>query len=399
MHRNLLALALLPMLACFPNTRAQEDSVTPSDTDSAADSDTDSDTDADSDADSNKDSDPDSAPNAAPSAPTVHITPTAPTDAETLTCVIDTDSVDPDGDAVTYRYAWSSDSGGARVGATLGADYTTTGAVWTCSVTPSDGTLSGPAGTASVTIGTSFIDYTTAYGGTMVAITAGTFSMGYGDGYGPVHTVTLTRDFWIGQTEVTQEQYRAATGSNPSRYSSCGGTCPVETVSWFEAAMYANALSAAEGLEQCYTSTGSELAASLGGDPYACEGYRLPTEAEWEYAARGGEAYTYSGSDIVSDVAWYNSSSTHPVAGKAPNAFGLYDMSGNVWEWTEDWWYDYYTSGAAADPVGPSSGESRVRRGGGAFETAYYSTVYIRTSNAPEFQYYAIGIRLTRTRS
>ena len=397
MHRTLLPLALLPILGCFPNTRAHEDSDAPSDADTDADSDTDTDTDSDTDTDT----DSDTAPNTAPTAPTVHITPTAPTDLDALTCVIDTASVDPEGDAMTYTYAWSSDAGGTSTGETLPADLTTTGETWTCSVTASDGALSSAAGTASVGIASDpppFIDYTTAHGGTMVAITAGTFEMGSAD-WGPIHTVTLTHDFWIGQTEVTQAQYLAGTGASPSYFSSCSSTCPVETVSWEDAAVYANTLSAAEGLELCYTATGSDLSASLGGDPYACEGYRLPTEAEWEYAARGGESYTYSGSDTVGDVAWTSENSggtTHTVAGKAANAFGLYDMSGNVFEWTNDW-YDAYASGAAVDPVGAASSLYRVSRGGSWGSTAVYARAAGRFGNGPGYRFDYLGLRLSRT--
>jgi formylglycine-generating enzyme required for sulfatase activity len=173
----------------------------------------------------------------------------------------------------------------------------------------------------------------------------------------------------------------------------------VETVSWEDAAVYANTLSAAEGLELCYTTTGSDLATSLGGDPYACEGYRLPTEAEWEYAARGGESYTYSGSDTVGDVAWTSENSggtTHTVAGKAANAFGLYDMSGNVFEWTNDW-YDAYASGAAVDPVGAASSLYRVSRGGSWGSTAVYARAAGRFGNGPGYRFDYLGLRLSRT--
>ena len=283
----------------------------------------------------------------------------------------------------------------------MSASLTTVGETWTCSVTAGDGVRSSAAGTASVGIASDpppFVDYTTADGGTMIAITAGTFEMGSAD-YGPVHTVTLTHDFWMGQTEVTQAEYLAGTGASPSGFSSCGSTCPVEQVSWEDAAVYANTLSAAEGLELCYTSDGSDLAASLGSDPYACEGYRLPTEAEWEYAARGGESYVYSGSDTVGDVAWTSENSgytTHPVARKAANAFGLYDMSGNVWEWSNDW-YEDYASGAAVDPVGAASGPYRVYRGGSWSGPADFARAAYRYRGYPGRRYDDLGLRLSRT--
>jgi formylglycine-generating enzyme required for sulfatase activity len=395
MPRFLLLLALVPLPACYPETRKDGGSGRPS---ADVDTDTDSDTDTDTDADSDTDTDTGIDSNAAPSAPTVSITPSEPTDADELTCAVVTESVDPDGDAVTYSYAWSSDAGGSASGPTVSASFTTVGETWTCSVTASDGALSSAAGTASVGIDSSIADYTTSHGGTMVAITAGTFEMGSADD-GPIHTVTLTHDFWIGQTEVTQAQYLAGTGMRPSSYSGCGSTCPVESVSWADAGVYANALSAAEGLEECYTATGGDLAASLGGDPYACEGYRLPTEAEWEYAARGGESYGYSGSDTVGEVAWTSENSgstTHPVAGKVANAFGLYDMSGNVWEWTNDWHADY-ASGAAVDPAGATSGSDRVYRGGSWLNDPTNARVASRSYSAPASRYTNLGFRLSRS--
>ena len=347
--------------------------------------------------------------NAAPTEPGVEVTPADVVEGDDLTCSITTASTDADGDALTYAFAWdvegvaySSAVDGALTSVVDGADVGE-GEEWTCEVTASDGTASGSTGSDSVTANGGFIDYTTTYGSLMVAITAGSFSMGSTTGEAdeaPVHTVTLTRDFWIGETELTQAQYRAGMGTSPSYFSSCGTTCPVEMVSWTMAVLYANALSAAEGLDSCYSATGSDLATALGGDPYACEGYRLPTEAEWEYAAKAGGSYTYSGSNTVGDVAWYDatssSSRTHAVAGKTANAFGLYDMSGNVYEWTNDW-YGAYSSGAAVDPVGASSGSYRVIRGGCWSTSASLVTVANRDWATPAVADNSIGFRLVRS--
>ena len=155
------------------------------------------------------------------------------------------------------------------------------------------------------------------------------------DDESPARDVEIMRGFWIGQTEVTQEAYQKVKGTNPSYFE--GSMLPVEQVRWTDANEYCEAV-----------------------------GMRLPTEAEWEYAARGGSTAARYGA--VENVAWYNANSgrqTHPVAQKQPNGFGLYDVLGNVWEWVADW-YDakYYASGAARDPRGPASGQNRAVRGG-----------------------------------
>ena len=175
--------------------------------------------------------------NSAPTAPVVTITPADAVTGDDLTCTVtipasDADG-DADGDALTYRFAWDVD-GVAYTAATDGTSSSVVDGVdvgedetWTCDAIASDGTTDGSAGADSVVLIFDFSDYTTIHGATMVAIAAGTFEMGCAD-YGPIHTVTLTHDFWIGATEVTQAQYQAGMGSNPSAYSVCGGTCPVE---------------------------------------------------------------------------------------------------------------------------------------------------------------------------
>jgi formylglycine-generating enzyme len=176
----------------------------------------------------------------------------------------------------------------------------------------------------------------------------------------------------MARTEVTQEQYEAVMGSNPSNFK--GPDLPVERVTWYEAVEYCNELSRQEGLDPCYSGSGASMLCD-----FTANGYRLPTEAEWEYACRAGTEtdfhtgnMTHSGSSpldpALDRAGWYfgnSGSTTHPVGEKEPNAFGLYDMHGNVWEWCWDWYAsDYYASSPAEDPRGPASGSDRVVRGG-----------------------------------
>ena len=240
-----------------------------------------------------------------------------------------------------------------------------------------------------------------------VKVSASTFLMGCTDGQRdcgrdePEHSVTLTHDYFVGVTEVTQWQFEAAMGYNPSGFSGCGASCPVETVSWYESAAYANALSSSAGLMDCYTCTGrgSQVECDVAVDPYDCDGYRLLTEAEWEGAARCGEDLSYAGSDDILEVGWIsdNSGSTpHAAAGLAPNACGLYDMTGNAWEWTQDW-YHAYDSGAATDPGGPSVGSERVKRGGGWSGSAFYAHVSRRHNGSAGYGDVSYGFRLSRS--
>ena len=216
----------------------------------------------------------------------------------------------------------------------------------------------------------------------MVAVAGGTFTMGataeQGDdaysGEYPTHQVTLS-SYAIGETEVTQELWQAVMGSNPSWFKG-NLQRPVECVSWNGCQEFITKLNQLTG-----------------------ETFRLPTEAEWEYAARGGnrsKGYKYAGSNTIGDVAWYwdnSSSTTQTVATKSPNELGLYDMSGNVREWCQDW-YGSYSSGAQTNPTGPTSGSDRVDRGGSWSNDARNCRVSIRFNDTPSSSYDDLGLRL-----
>jgi formylglycine-generating enzyme required for sulfatase activity len=218
----------------------------------------------------------------------------------------------------------------------------------------------------------------------MVFVKGGTFTMGCTAEQGsdcydyekPAHQVTLS-DFYIGKYEVTQAQWKAVMGSNPSNYSGCD-SCPVEQVSWDDVQEFIQKLNAKTGLN-----------------------YRLPTEAEWEYAARGGaqsRGYKYSGSNSVDEVAWYAGYSeykTHPAGTKKANELGIYDMSGNVYEWCSDW-YGAYSSEAQTNPKGPSSASARVARGGSWNHSASSCRVACRGADAPGTRSNLMGFRLAR---
>lgn len=210
----------------------------------------------------------------------------------------------------------------------------------------------------------------------MIFVEGGTFSMGSSSGEEderPVHSVTLS-DYYMGETEVTQELWQAVMGSNPSSFT--GNRRPVERVRWYDCQ---------EFIEKLNVLTG--------------EKFRLPTEAEWEYAARGGnksKGYAYAGSDNVWDVAWYSSNSdgtTHEVKGKLPNELGLHDMSGNVWEWCSDWYGSYFEE-SQTDPQGLTSSFVRVYRGGGWNNNADYCRCAERNNRTPTFSTDNLGLRL-----
>ena len=230
-------------------------------------------------------------------------------------------------------------------------------------------------------------------------VEGGTFQMGSTDerhDENPVHTVRVS-SFYMCDHEVTQKEYRDVMGTNPSKFS--GDNLPVERVSWYNAVEYCNKLSIKEGLTPCYTINGSSTTCN-----FNANGYRLPTESEWEYAARGGKksnGYTYAGSNSVGNVAWYDDNSgsqTHNVKTKAPNELGLYDMSGNVWEWCWDW-YGNYSSGSQTNPSGSSSGSYRVERGGSWYSYPSNGRVAFRYYDSPSRKYNNLGFRVVRSAS
>ncbi len=193
---------------------------------------------------------------------------------------------------------------------------------------------------------------------------------------GPQHRVTISHGFYMGKYEVTQAQWKAIMGNNPSRFK--GDNLPVEEVSWNDVQKFIQKLNRQTGLH-----------------------FRLPTEAEWEYACRGGTdtAFCYGDSESqLGDYAWYGSNSnskTHPVGQKQPNAWGLYDMHGNVWEWCSDWYdSDYYKNSPSTDPTGPATGDLRVFRGGSWYNSAQYCRSALRDWNDPSSRFHNLGFRL-----
>lgn len=204
----------------------------------------------------------------------------------------------------------------------------------------------------------------------MVTVPGGCFQMGDKD---VRHEVCLD-DFLIGTYTVTQGQWQQVMGNNPSYFGSCGDDCPVEKVDWNDVQEFIRRLNAATGKQ-----------------------YRLPTEAEWEYACRsGGRDQDYCGGNDIQKLAWYEgnaSKRTHPVGQKQPNGLGIYDMSGNVWQWVQDW-HGSYPAGTAKNPQGPPSGSHRVCRGGSWNLPAWALGSTFRFMQEPGFCTYQLGFRL-----
>ncbi len=220
----------------------------------------------------------------------------------------------------------------------------------------------------------------------MVVIPAGMFMMGASalivdaDGINnkhemPQHRVTLNA-FELGQTEVTQGQWKMVMGDNPSKAKECGERCPVEKVNWEDVQLFLQKLNAKTG-----------------------KTYRLPTEAEWEYACKAGQETQYCGSNDVNAVAWYDANSdnrVHPVGEKKPNAFGLYDMSGNVYEWVQDGWHDGY-EGAPTDGSAWEGKKDRMTRGGAWNDLVKGTLASFRFAESPSTRGSYLGFRLART--
>jgi len=231
-------------------------------------------------------------------------------------------------------------------------------------------------------------DLTNSVGMEFVLIPAGEFDMGSPDGEegrfdeeGPVHRVKISKPFYFGKYVVTQKQWKEVRGKNPSQFGGCDD-CPVENVSWDDLQGFIKRLNKKEDTDK----------------------YRLPTEAEWEYAARAGTSTRYSFGDdesMLGEYAWYDENSgekTHPVGEKKPNPWGLYDIHGNVWEWVQDRWHENY-DGAPLDGSAWESGGSgrRIQRGGGWHTSARRCRSANRIGYTPDIRFYNIGVRLVRS--
>jgi formylglycine-generating enzyme required for sulfatase activity len=335
----------------------------------------------------------------------------------TVTCV----ATDADGDALSYGWAATA---GTITGTGSAITWTAPDELGPCTITceVSDGEdTTGQSVLVTV--------FEPVVPGAMVLVTGGTFTMGDSKAEGPaeeipVHSVTVG-DFSIGKYELTQAEW--AEYITPAVYDfGAGANHPVYYASWFEILRYCNFRSLDEGLTPCYIIAASTDPADWPAPPvyssdssfsvynavecnWSANGYRMPTEAEWEYAARGGsdhaQDFRYSGSETVEDVAWFGDNAPNGVqaiGGKSPNQLGLYDMSGNLYEFCWDWFgSDYYTTcdlmGTVTDPTGPGSGDMRIVRGGGWGGAAANCRVAGRFRDYPVSAFSHTGVRLVRT--
>jgi formylglycine-generating enzyme required for sulfatase activity len=266
-----------------------------------------------------------------------------------------------------------------------------------------------------------FLAYSVSADDNFVLLRGGSFVMGshahergHTRGETP-HRVNL-HAFYMAKYQVTQKEYEEVMGSNPSIF--MGSTLPVENISWFDALEYCNRLSLREGLTPAYKIDIKRIDLNnlnratrwLVTWNREANGYRLPTEAEWEYAAKGGNGtpgdFIFPGTNDHAEVAWYSGNSggnTHPVGEKAPNKLELYDMSGNVWEWCWDWYGDYTATTpsnpttAQTDPLGSSVGSHRVIRGGSWYDSAGYIRSSARYFYVPSERSMGIGFRIVRS--